>query len=718
MKKSRTMVFAAMAVMTMWGQTNLALNQPSIATSGTASAGNDGNAGTRWESAHGVDPQLWQVDLGEAQNFNTIAITWEGAYGKTFSILGGNTVGEDGFITDGVVLTSVEGQTLNAFPYVQSLTLPETANYRYVQFLGTERGTGYGYSFWEFEVFNLTEAPALTTMTLTASGTQVEIGKTINLTLAGFDQLGAPIATGDVTYVLSNPSVGTVENGVFTGVAVGETTIKAVSGEVESNPVTVKVIGGQKIDLFTDWEYRIYNLGLASSTSKVGAFDENDGSLWDMYKETGADEASRTYDVGFIADLRDIYDLSSISIHFEGACSENFTLAFAGEDGVFGEAAFTGGKPGINNHTEIFDCSEITGVRYVKFLSTKAATQWSVKIYDFTVIGTRVNENPLTDNVAPVIAGAAADADAATETSVTLNLNTTDNSSKYIAYSINGVIYALGTSVAGNAAPIVIEGLNGGTQYEFNVVAIDAFNNRSEAVTVTAQTSGEVFVLTAAPAPTHDAANVVSIYSDAYEPSTAHWIGGWGQTTQTTHETVDGDELYVFTNFNYLGFEYNPVDLSEMEYVHLDVLPMQEMRLGVTPILQPGGGAAGTEQPTSVGDLTPRQWNSIDLPLSTFNTMDFTSALSHQFKFDTNGGSSAEKLYIDNLYFWKNASEAPIPGDLNGDKKVDVSDVNIVINMMLGKATVTPEADMNGDSKVDVSDVNAIINIMLGKTTN
>ena len=95
MKKILTMVFAAMAVMTMSGQTNLALNQPSIATSGTASAGNDGNTGTRWESEHGVDPQMWQVDLGEAQEFNTIAITWEGAYGKTFDIVGGNTVGED-----------------------------------------------------------------------------------------------------------------------------------------------------------------------------------------------------------------------------------------------------------------------------------------------------------------------------------------------------------------------------------------------------------------------------------------------------------------------------------------------------------------------------------------------------------------------------------------------------------------------------------------------
>lgn len=713
MKRILTMVFAAMALMTMWGQTNLALNQPSIATSGVANVGNDGNTGSRWESAHGVDPQLWQVDLGEAQDFNTIVITWEGAYGKTFEILGGNTVDADGWITDGVVLTSIEGQTLSGFPYVQSLTLPNAAHYRYVQFKGIERGTGYGYSFWEFEVFNLTEAPVLTTMTLSASSNQVEIGKTINLTLAGFDQLGAPIATGDVTYVLSNPSVGAVENGVFTAAAVGETTIKAVSGEVLSNAVTVKVIGGQKIDLFTDWQYRIYNLGLAQSNSKDGAFDQNTtGSEWNLLgKETGADEASRTYDVGFIADLRGIYDLSSISITFEGACSEEFTLAFAGEDGVFGDAAFSGGKPGINPHTEIFDCSAFTGVRYVKFLSTKAATQWSVKIYDFSVIGTLVNA--VTDTEAPVITSAEADADAATETSVTININASDNSSKFLAYSINNTIYTPGE---GNS--IVIEGLNGGTQYNFEVVAIDAFNNRSEAVTVTAQTTGDVFILTAAPAPTHVAANVVSIYSNAYEPATAHWIGGWGQTTQTAFETVDGDEMYVFTNFNYLGFEYNPIDLGEMEYLHLDVLPMQEMRLGVTPILQPGGGAPNTEQPTSVGELTPRQWNSIDLPLSTFNTLDFTSALSHQFKFDTNGGSTADKLYIDNLYFWKNASTEPVLGDVTGDGKVDVSDVNAVINMMLGKATMDPIADLNNDGKVDVSDVNAIINIMLGKTIN
>ena len=56
-----------------------------------------------------------------------------------------------------------------------------------------------------------------------------------------------------------------------------------------------------------------------------------------------------------------------------------------------------------------------------------------------------------------------------------------------------------------------------------------------------------------------------------------------------------------------------------------------------------------------------------------------------------------------------------VPGDVTGDNKVDVSDVNAVINMMLGKAEPVPAADLNGDGSVDVSDVNAVINLMLGK---
>ena len=55
------------------------------------------------------------------------------------------------------------------------------------------------------------------------------------------------------------------------------------------------------------------------------------------------------------------------------------------------------------------------------------------------------------------------------------------------------------------------------------------------------------------------------------------------------------------------------------------------------------------------------------------------------------------------------------PGDINGDGTVDISDVNAVINIMLGKASYVAAGDINADGTIDISDVNAVINLMLGK---
>lgn len=55
-------------------------------------------------------------------------------------------------------------------------------------------------------------------------------------------------------------------------------------------------------------------------------------------------------------------------------------------------------------------------------------------------------------------------------------------------------------------------------------------------------------------------------------------------------------------------------------------------------------------------------------------------------------------------------------GDLNGDDTVDIADVNICINIILGTnndPVATALADLNGDNSVDIADVNAIINIIL-----
>ena len=55
-------------------------------------------------------------------------------------------------------------------------------------------------------------------------------------------------------------------------------------------------------------------------------------------------------------------------------------------------------------------------------------------------------------------------------------------------------------------------------------------------------------------------------------------------------------------------------------------------------------------------------------------------------------------------------------GDVDGDDAVDIADVNICINIILGSNNdpdATTLADLNGDGTVDISDVNALINIIL-----
>ena len=56
-----------------------------------------------------------------------------------------------------------------------------------------------------------------------------------------------------------------------------------------------------------------------------------------------------------------------------------------------------------------------------------------------------------------------------------------------------------------------------------------------------------------------------------------------------------------------------------------------------------------------------------------------------------------------------------IKGNLNGDGQVDVSDVSIAIDIVLGKANYDALADLDGNGSVDVTDVSMIIDIVLGK---
>lgn len=125
---------------------NLALNRPVAASSSkTASlaVGNasDGDPATRWGSNY-TDNEWIQVDLGSVHTVERVRLNWEAAYGKSYKL----QVSQDGAAWSDVY------STVNGDGGWDDITFPAAAG-RYVRMLGQQRGTIYGYSLWEMEVY-------------------------------------------------------------------------------------------------------------------------------------------------------------------------------------------------------------------------------------------------------------------------------------------------------------------------------------------------------------------------------------------------------------------------------------------------------------------------------------------------------------------------------------------------------------------------------------
>jgi hypothetical protein len=114
-----------------------------------ASAAVDGNTATRWSSAFS-DPQWLQVDLGARATVNQVTLSWEAAYAKGFQLQ---------VSADGATWSTVYSTT-TATGGTQNLTVSGAG--RYVRLNATARGTAYGYSLWEFQVFGTFDTTACT----------------------------------------------------------------------------------------------------------------------------------------------------------------------------------------------------------------------------------------------------------------------------------------------------------------------------------------------------------------------------------------------------------------------------------------------------------------------------------------------------------------------------------------------------------------------------
>ena len=127
--------------------TNIALNKSATSSSvtggNTASLAVDENAGTRWESTQGSDPQWICIDLGGNYNISGVKLNWETAAAKDYKI---QVSTDNKNWIDAYTKTGGTGG-------VENITFNSTATGRYIRMLGTARTTQYGYSLWEFEVY-------------------------------------------------------------------------------------------------------------------------------------------------------------------------------------------------------------------------------------------------------------------------------------------------------------------------------------------------------------------------------------------------------------------------------------------------------------------------------------------------------------------------------------------------------------------------------------
>ena len=54
-------------------------------------------------------------------------------------------------------------------------------------------------------------------------------------------------------------------------------------------------------------------------------------------------------------------------------------------------------------------------------------------------------------------------------------------------------------------------------------------------------------------------------------------------------------------------------------------------------------------------------------------------------------------------------------GDVNGDREVNIADINALIAIILGgEDNSEGRSDVNGDGEVNIADINAVIAIILG----
>ncbi len=169
--------------------------------------------------------------------------------------------------------------------------------------------------------------------------------------------------------------------------------------------------------------------------------------------------------------------------------------------------------------------------------------------------------------------------------------------------------------------------------------------------------SGSLVPAFAAPAPIHDAAKVISLFSEAYPNVPVDtWLTA-GSSAKIEEVALAGNPTKKYANLDFAGIELvaNPINASGMTHLHVDVWTSDADSFAIKLVDFGANGtlAGGDDVEYKINYSTPVKgyWMSFDIPLFDFKGL---TSRAHIAQIVLSGQPAANRtIYIDNLYFHK-----------------------------------------------------------------
>ncbi len=170
----------------------------------------------------------------------------------------------------------------------------------------------------------------------------------------------------------------------------------------------------------------------------------------------------------------------------------------------------------------------------------------------------------------------------------------------------------------------------------------------------------------AAPTPTRDAANVLSVFGKHYTQNssaagTGVWWQGWGAHSVMSYANIGGDTTMIGNNYNFQGVQFSSaINVSSYDSLHFDIWSPNITKLYIDFI-------GGAEKDLAYTIPVKAGWNPIDILLSTYTpTVNLSSLLQFKLDITPNNGTTDIKdggvIYYQNIYFYKKAGGPVITG--------------------------------------------------------